>query len=62
MSLYENTMAMLRARPRHATLPQVAQAAGVTPDWLAKLSQGKMQDPSVHKVQKLHDYLASRPW
>lgn len=60
MTLFETTMALLNARPRTLTLSTIAQDSGVGHEWLSKLSQGKMADPSVHKVQRVHDYLARR--
>lgn len=39
------------------TLPQVAQGSGLTYEWLKKFRTDAIPDPSVNKVQQLHDYL-----
>lgn len=36
---------------------EIAQNAGVKFDWLTKFCHGKIGDPGVKKIQKLHDYL-----
>ena len=41
------------------TLTDVANMSGLKYEWLKKLKQGDIDDPSVNKIQTLHDFLAS---
>ena len=56
--LFETTKQLLAeaSEPRHL----ISKHSGVGYEWLAKFAQGRMKDPGVHKVQKLHDYLSSQ--
>lgn len=45
-----------RLASRQETLQEVADGAGVGYQWLAKFSQNRIADPSVNKVQAVHDY------
>ena len=57
-NLYDYVMACFRAR----AIPQrtVAAESGVPFSTVAKIAQGSVTDPSVHTVQKLADYFASK--
>lgn len=55
-SLLEQTKTLLQTRRQ--TLNQIATGANVDYSWLAKFSQGRIPDPSVRKVQAVHDYLS----
>jgi transcriptional regulator with XRE-family HTH domain len=52
--MYDFVMAKLRSR----RLPQrkVAAESGVPFSTLTKIAQGQIKEPSVHSIQKLHDY------
>ena len=56
--IYDFVLACLRAK----AIPQrqVADESGVPFSTVAKIAQGVVSDPSVHTVQKLHDYFVSR--
>lgn len=56
-SLLDLTLALLRESP----LPRddIARGAAVGPEWLKKLLGGHIPDPSVRRIQRLHDYLTS---
>lgn len=56
--LYDLVMACFRAK----LIPQkiVAVESGVPFSTVAKIAQGAVKDPSVHTVQKLYDYFASK--
>lgn len=56
----QTTKTLLAERPRALTLGMIAEQAGLTPDWLSAFSQGKMADPGITKVQRLHDFLITR--
>jgi len=53
--LLSNTVHLLSVadEPRHV----IAKNAGVGYEWLAKFAQGRIPDPGVSRVQRLHDYL-----
>jgi transcriptional regulator with XRE-family HTH domain len=36
---------------------QIAAGACVDVNWVAKFAQGKIDDPGVKKIQKVHDFL-----
>lgn len=40
------------------TIPEVAQGANVGAEWLKKLRARTIEDPSVRRIQRLHDFLA----
>ncbi len=56
--IYDLVMACLRAR----AIPQrqVADGSGVAFSTVAKIAQGVVSDPSVHTVQRLHDYFLTQ--
>lgn len=39
------------------TLTDIANMSGLKYEWLKKLKQDDIDDPSVNKIQKLHDFL-----
>lgn len=41
------------------TYRQIAEGAAVDMNWLAKFRQGAIEEPGVHKVQRVHDFLAA---
>lgn len=41
-------------------LAEIAKEAGVGYEWLKKLKADLIPDPSVNRIQALHDYLATR--
>ena len=60
MNLLEETRRLVNAaRDQGLTLPQIAEAAGkpVEYDWLVKWNYGGIPDPSVTRIQALHDGL-----
>lgn len=43
---------------RKGRLPEVCEAVpGIDYSWLSKLTQGRIKDPSVNKIQALYDFL-----
>lgn len=57
-NLYDYVMACFRARA--ISQRTVAAESGVPFSTVAKIAQGSVTDPSVHTVQKLADYFASK--
>jgi hypothetical protein len=63
MSLLNVTKTLLEKRIEAGTsLRQIARESDGTVEyeWLAKFSQGKVDDPGVNRVQALHDCLAKK--
>ena len=63
--LLELTRAMLlsvwgRGPGGGVTAAEIADGANVNREWVHKFAQGRIADPSVRRVQRVHDYLASR--
>lgn len=44
----------------HGRYREVAEATGLGYEWLAKLSQGAIQDPGVNKIERLHKFLSEQ--
>jgi hypothetical protein len=41
-------------------LPKIAVMSGLGYEWLKRLKRGEIPDPGVNRIEKLHDFLASR--
>lgn len=56
--MLEKTLELLR----NCDLPlvEIANMSGLGYEWLKKLKAGDIPDPGVNRIQKLHDFLASR--
>ena len=59
INLLDQTRALLASRG-DTTLVEIAAGAGVDYSWLSKLSQGRIPDASVNRVQAVHDFLAQK--
>ena len=61
MSLIERTSTLLtNAIERGMSLRQIAPSdSPVDYEWLKKFSAGKIKDPSVNRIQSLHDHLVA---
>jgi hypothetical protein len=57
--LHETTLQMLRDRPKGLNMRQIADDTGLGYDWLRSLNSGRIPNPGVQKIEKLHDYLAA---
>jgi hypothetical protein len=62
MSLLERTQELLKKRLETHSLRRIAEesAGAVDEYWLTKFAAGKVPDPSVNRVQRLHDHLSKR--
>lgn len=58
-NLLTQTLALLAERK--GQWPAVCRATGLDYDWLTKLAQGRIADPGVRKIQRLHDHLTTGP-
>lgn len=56
-TLYERTLYHLRNRNIQLTLKEIAYVTHTNRNWLDKLSQGKIKNPSVNRIQTLYEYL-----
>lgn len=56
--LLERTLALLYATKE--PLRSIAQGADVGHDWLKKLKGKQIENPSVNRIERLHEYLSSR--
>jgi hypothetical protein len=56
--LLEKTLEMLRNCD--LTLTEIATKSNLGLEWLKKLKAGLIPDPSVNKIQKLHDFLVTQ--
>lgn len=57
MALYEETMGLLDRTD--LSIRNISDATGVKVSWLRKVKNGEIPDPSVNKIQAVHDYLAA---
>ena len=61
MDLLKQTLKLLDACKGTKTSRRViSRETGLDYEWLNKLSQGKIDDPGVKKITRLHRYLSSR--
>lgn len=52
---------MRELRTRKGSWPSVARDTKLDYSWLTKLAQGKIDDPSVNKIQRLADHFRGLP-
>lgn len=55
-SLLERTRELLKAA--NQPLPELAKSSGLPVSWLKKLRYGKIEDPSVNRIQRLYEFLS----
>lgn len=60
MPMNKNLLDSTLDMARHTDVPvaEICRAVEVTPRWYYMLMAGDIRDPSVRKIQRLHDYLA----
>lgn len=58
-TLLDRTFRLLSAAT-DLTYREIAEGASVDMNWLAKLKQGQIGEPGVHKIQRVHDFLIGR--
>lgn len=59
--LFYTTYRLLEERPRHVTYDHLEEQSGVPAAWIKAFGQGRMNDPSVIRVEKLYNALADEP-
>lgn len=57
-TLLEKTLSLARSADEPVT--KICREAGITTRWYYLLLDGDIRDPGVRRIQRLHDYLASR--
>ena len=55
--LKERTLKLVKTAPRSVSFADMARNIGVTAKWVSLFASGKIKNPGVDTVQKLHDYL-----
>ncbi len=60
MPLLDETLLLLKHRSATLELKQIAKAIDVSPNWLSMLNKGKIENPGVLSIQRLHDYLIAK--
>jgi len=59
-TLYTKTMELLKKlNDDGCSYLIIFQGTGLHPEWLAKLKQGKIKDPSVNRIEALHTFLVN---
>jgi hypothetical protein len=58
MNLLDTTLDL--ARTTEVPISQICKEIDVTPRWLQKLLVSEIKDPSVRRIQRLHDYLQTQ--
>lgn len=46
---------------RRGRWPVICRDTGLDYQWLTKLAQGRIDDPGIKKIQRLHDYFMAQP-
>ena len=59
--LFVTTFKLLEDRPRHVTYEMLESVSGVPWAWIKAFAYGRIQDPSVIRVEKLYNALADEP-
>ena len=63
MSIFlQETIRLLKERPKHITLALMAEEIDVTQPWIESLLYRKDCNPSVIQLEKLYNYLADKPF
>jgi len=55
-NIYDKTFAMIRSR-QNLTYMQIANESGLSYHWVQKFACGAIKNPTLSRIQKLHDYL-----
>lgn len=58
VSLLDRTQALVSSLKQIMTLREIADGAGVSSHWLEKFANGKIPNPGIVHVQKVHDFAA----
>lgn len=56
--LLTRTLHLLNTRPDTCTLELISVKTGLTVAWLRDIENGRIVEPSVVKIETLHDYLS----
>lgn len=58
--LRQQTLNLLKERPRHRTLARISMDTGIPFFWLEHFSKGRTKNPNCDTVEKLYIYLTGR--
>jgi transcriptional regulator with XRE-family HTH domain len=56
-TLLDRTMRLLKKHRATKSLREIAEASGIDREYLKALVAGRIADPGILKIQKLHDWL-----
>lgn len=59
--LRDKTLELLQNRSIQQTFQKIEEDTGLRVDWLSKLSQGQIPDPSSNRIETLYEYLSGNP-
>ena len=57
--LLKRTQELVRAAPRHISYAEMGRQIDASAKWVSLLANGKLENPGVVTVQRLHDYLTA---
>lgn len=60
MTLLETTIQLMKNRPASLTLQELAKDVGATPDYLSKVMNGVIPNPSVNTIEKIYVRLSGK--
>lgn len=57
----DDTIKLIKRAPgRGISYLEIHRATGVLPNWLSYVANGKIPDPSIRRIQAVHDFLLER--
>lgn len=59
-TLRDATLNLVTNRPAHLKLKQIADDTGVPEGWLKIFAQGRIEDPSVNRIETIYNYLSDK--
>ena len=59
MTLFRKTLELIQTRSVRLTLRKISEDTGLSESWLEGFHEGRIQNPSVNRVQKLYEYLTN---
>lgn len=58
--LFERTLALAENLPENVTMVDVCREAGTTYRWWQYVLEGRIADPGVHRMQRVHDVMLEK--
>lgn len=57
--LLKRTQELVLSAPRHISYAEMGRQIEASAKWVSLLAKGKLENPGIVTVQRLHDYLAN---